>query len=87
MERRFLTKVTNYHERPIAITVLDNLPVPRDERIDVALLRDTTEPTAKDVEDRKGVFAWTWDYQAGEAREIRFAYAGADPEQQQVPGF
>ncbi len=87
MERRYLTKVTNYHERPVAITVLDNLPVPRDELIEVDLLRETTQPTERDVEDRKGVLAWTWDYQPGETREIRFAYAVSYPETQNVPGF
>ncbi len=86
-ERRYLTKVTNHHERIMAITVLDNLPLPRDELIEVKLLKDSTTPSEKDVEDRKGVLGWVADYQPGESREIRFGYAVTYPEDQQVPGF
>lgn len=86
-ERRYLTKVTNHHERVMAITVLDNLPLPRDELIEVDLLKYTTAPSETDVEDRKGVLAWVADYQPGESQEIHFGYAVTYPEDQQVPGF
>ena len=86
-ERRYLTEIVNHHARPIEITMIDRLPVPRDERIAVELLEDTTPPSETDVEDRKGVLAWTATYQPGEAREIRFGYAVTYPEDQAVPGF
>jgi uncharacterized protein (TIGR02231 family) len=86
-ERRYLTKVTNHLERAMAITVLDNLPVPRDESIEVALLKDTTPPSEWDLDERKGVLAWAAEQQPGATREIRFGYAVTYPEDQQVPGF
>ncbi len=87
VERRWLIEIANFHRRPIQVAVLDQLPVPRDERIEVELLDDTTEPTETDVEDRKGVLAWTYDYEAGEERTIRFGYAITFPEGQSVVGF
>ena len=86
-ERLYRTEVVNHHAEPIEITVLDQLPVPRDERIKVELLDQTTKPTQKDVEDRKGVLAWTETYQAGQERAIVFGYAVTYPEDQSLPGF
>lgn len=87
MERHYLIKIANHHARPMEITVLDQLPVARDERIEVELLRATTKPSEQDFDDRKGVLAWTGSYEADEEREIRFAYAVTYPEGQTLPGF
>jgi uncharacterized protein (TIGR02231 family) len=87
IERHYIVDVANHHGRPIDITVLDQLPVPMDERIDVELLKGSTRPTEQDVEDRKGVLAWTYTYEANEERAIRFGYALSHPEDVAVPGF
>lgn len=87
IERRYLIEIANHHARPMEITVLDQLPVARDERIEVELLRATTKPSAQDFDDRKGVLAWTDSYAANEERQIRFAYAVTYPEGQTLPGF
>jgi uncharacterized protein (TIGR02231 family) len=86
-ERLYRTEVVNHHARPIEITVLDQMPVPRDERIEVELLKQSTKPTQKDVEERKGVLAWTESYAQGEERAIVFGYAVTYPEDESVPGF
>jgi hypothetical protein len=87
IERRYLIEIANHHARPMEITVLDQLPVARDERIEVELLRATTKPSAQDFDDRNGVLAWTDSYAANEERQIRFAYAVTYPEGQTLPGF
>jgi uncharacterized protein (TIGR02231 family) len=86
-ERLFRTEVTNHHARPMAITVMDQLPVPRDERIEVELLERSSKPTRSDVDERKGVLAWTHDYAPGETRAVVFGYAVSYPEGETVPGF
>ncbi len=86
-ERLYRTEVVNHHARPIEITVLDQLPMPRDERIKVELLKQSTTPTQKDVEERKGVLAWTESYDPGEKRAVVFGYAVTYPEGETVPGF
>jgi hypothetical protein len=80
IERRYLITVTNHHQRPISVTLVDQLPVPRDERIEVELLDDATPPSATDFEDRSGVLAWVRDYAPGESRTLRFGYAVSYPE-------
>jgi uncharacterized protein (TIGR02231 family) len=87
IERRYLITVTNHHQRPISVTLVDQLPVPRDERIEVELLDDATPPSATDFEDRSGVLAWVRDYAPGESRTLRFGYAVSYPEEEKVPGF
>ncbi|MFQ5775269.1 MAG: mucoidy inhibitor MuiA family protein [Kiloniellaceae bacterium] len=87
LERRYLVEVANHHARPMEITVLDQLPVPQDERIEVELLRASTKPSERDFDGRKGVLAWTDTYEPNEERTIRFAYAVSYPEDQTIPGF
>jgi len=38
------------------------------------MLPATTQPTQKDVQDRRGVIAWAFDAKSGELREIRLAW-------------
>ncbi len=87
MERRYLIKVANHHKRAMEITVLDQLPVPQDEDIEVELLRTSTKVSERDVEDRKGVLAWRGTYKPGEERIIKFGYAVTYPVDHTVPGF
>ncbi len=87
LERRYLIEVTNHHARAMEIAVLDQLPVPRDAAIEVALLRGSTQVSERDVENRKGVLAWRHSYQPGETRTIKFGYAVTYPDGQAVPGF
>lgn len=87
IERRYEIEVANLHKRAMRIEVQDQLPVARDERIEVELLKATTEPTAKDLDDKTGVLAWAYDYKPGEIREITFGYAVAFPETASVYGF
>ncbi len=87
LERRYLIEVTNHHARAMEIAVLDQLPVPRDAAIEVALLRGSTKTSERDVEQRKGVLAWRHTYQPGETRTIKFGYAVTYPDGQAVPGF
>jgi uncharacterized protein (TIGR02231 family) len=87
IERRYRIEIDNYHSRPIEITVLDQLPVPQEERIEVEMLRDTTKPTATDWEDRKGVLAWTATYQPDEQKVVKFGYAVTYPEDMAVPAL
>lgn len=86
-ERRYRIEIANHHARAMTITVLDQLPVARDERIEVVLLKDATQPSERDVDGRTGVLAWTHEYKPGETRIIRFAYAVSHPEDERVIGF
>ncbi len=87
IEQRYEIEVANLHKRAIVIEVQDQLPVARDERIEVELLEATTEPTARDLDDKTGVLAWAYDYEPGKIRKITFGYAVEFPEKASVYGF
>lgn len=78
-EREYLATIVNNHSRAIEITVLDRMPVADDERVEVERLPQTTEPTEEDVDGRRGVLAWTYEYEPGETREIVNAYGVSWP--------
>ncbi len=81
LERGYRIIVNNRHEQQLRITVLDQLPVPRDERIKVELTQASTPPTESDVDGRPGVLAWSTDLVAGSEKEIRFGYTVSWPEE------
>ena len=87
IERSYRIEIDNYHSQPIEITVLDQLPVPQDERIEVEMLSGTTKPTKKDWEDRQGVLAWAGEYKPDEHKAIKFGYAVTYPEDMPVPSL
>ena len=72
--RRFRIKVENLHKQPIRITVLDRMPYSEDEKVVIVRLDDTTDPTVENVDDRRGVLAWSYVYEPGESRDIQNAY-------------
>ncbi len=82
--REFKTVVRNGHARPVRITITDRLPFSENTAITVEQLRETTPPTEKQPGDRRGVVAWTYDYAAGEQREMRLAYRLRWPAEREV---
>lgn len=80
-ERAYVMEVTNGHEQAMPITILDQLPVARDERIEVSLLDDVDAPDRRDLGDRPGIVAWDLELEPGETRRIRFGYKLTFPEE------
>ncbi len=78
-EREYRATIINGHSRAIEITVVDRVPFSDDERIVVDVLPETTEPTEEVVDGRRGVVAWTYEYEPGETREITNAYVMSWP--------
>ncbi|WP_375463220.1 mucoidy inhibitor MuiA family protein [uncultured Methylobacterium sp.] len=82
--REFKTTVRNLHAEPVRITVTDRVPYSENTAITVEQLRETTAPTEKQPNDRRGVLAWTYTYRPGEQRDIRLAYRLKWPADQEV---
>jgi uncharacterized protein (TIGR02231 family) len=72
--RRYKITVKNLHSWPAPVTVIDQQPYSEDEKIVVTLLPETTEPTIRNREDKRGVLAWSLELKPGEEREITLAY-------------
>ncbi|MBL8565878.1 MAG: mucoidy inhibitor MuiA family protein [Hyphomicrobiaceae bacterium] len=72
-ERNYRLSVKNMHERSIEVSVLDQIPVSRQDEIKVEWI-GRHQPTVRDVEDRRGVVAWDMKLEADEEKVIEFGY-------------
>jgi uncharacterized protein (TIGR02231 family) len=73
-EREFKITVRNGHNTPVRVTVEDQMPVSEIDDIKIELLPVTTTPSERDVKDRRGVLAWSFEAAAGEQREIKLGW-------------
>ncbi|MBV8849198.1 MAG: mucoidy inhibitor MuiA family protein [Methylobacteriaceae bacterium] len=72
--REFKTSVKNLHDFPVRVTVIDQVPISENTAISVEQLPQTTQPTEKQVADKRGVMSWTFDLAPGDSKDIRLAY-------------
>lgn len=72
-ERNYKIILKSLHERAIAVTVLDQVPVSKNQEIKV----ETTgrlPPTRRDIDDQRGVMAWDLKLEPDEERTVDFGY-------------
>lgn len=72
--REFKTVVKSLHVQPVKITVTERIPISENTAITVETLPQTTAPTEKQVGDKRGVSAWSFELAPGGQKEIRLAY-------------
>ena len=70
--RNYKITVKNLQERPIAVTVLDQIPVSQNADIKVELLGKA--PTKQNVDDKRGVLAWEMTLAPDEEKAVEFGY-------------
>ena len=73
-ERSFKTTIRNGHDFPIKVAIEDQLPVSENEDIVVEMLPSSTQPTATNIRDKRGVLEWSFDAKPGEIKDINFAW-------------
>ena len=84
--RRYALEVTNRHGRPLPVTALFRVPVPRNEEISVQGTY-STPPSRRDIDDRRGVHAWDFELDAGKSRRLDLAYEVSYPEDRELSGM
>lgn len=72
-QRDFRITVKNMHERAVQLTVVDQIPVSKNNEITVELT-GRTAPTKRDVDDKRGVLVWEAKLEPDEERVIEFGY-------------
>lgn len=72
--RDYKTTVKNLHSFPVHVTVIDQIPFSENTAITVELLPQTSAPSEKQVGDKRGVMAWSFDLPPGETKELRLAW-------------
>ena len=50
------------------------MPISENEDIVVEMLPSSTQPTASNIRDRRGVLEWSFDARPGEVKDINFAW-------------
>lgn len=71
--RSWRISIRNRHERPIDYVIQDQLPVSGHQDIKVELLAKPA-PTRRDIDDRRGVLAWSDRVAPDEEKVIEFGY-------------
>lgn len=71
--RNFRIAVKNMHERPIQLSILDQIPVSNHNDIKVELVAKQ-QPTKQNVDDKRGVLQWDSEVKPGEERVLEFGY-------------
>ena len=82
-QRNFRIDVTNQHERPIDIVLIDQMPVSLNDEISVELLGPAA-PTKKNFEDKRGLLAWQFPLEGAQKRSISFGYTIAWPTDKKI---
>lgn len=72
--REFRTVVKSLHVQPVKLTVTERVPFSENSAITIELLSQTTPPSEKQVGDKRGVSAWSFELAPGAQKEIRLAY-------------
>ncbi|MEZ5842417.1 MAG: mucoidy inhibitor MuiA family protein [Hyphomicrobiaceae bacterium] len=72
-QRNYRIVLKSLHERPMAFTVMDHMPVSLNQEIKVDLIGRTT-PTRRDIDGKRGVLAWDDTLAPDEERTIDFGY-------------
>ena len=81
--RNFRITMTNKHDRLIAITVFDQVPVSNNQEIKVEMTA-RPQPTKRDLDDKRGVLSWEDTLKADEEKTIEFGYKVTWPAQKNI---
>ncbi len=71
--RNFKITVKSLHERTMAVSVFDHIPVSQQQDIKVTLSAKP-QPTKADVDDKRGVVAWEFKLDPDQEQVIEFGY-------------
>ncbi len=71
---RYRIEMTNYKKAPSVLVLLDQLPVSRQDEIDVDLRQVTVELTGDPRDDEKGILRWELSLDPGESKTVEFEF-------------
>jgi uncharacterized protein (TIGR02231 family) len=69
--RSYRISVKNLHERAVPVTVIDQIPQSQNADIKVELVAKT-QPTKRDLDDKRGILAWELKLDPDEEKSIEF---------------
>lgn len=84
---RFRATVKNLYPTPVTVTILDQVPISRDETINVSVLDRSTKPTEPDDPTKPGVRRYTYTLPPNGEQAIDLSYEVRFPKGQMVGGL
>jgi uncharacterized protein (TIGR02231 family) len=81
--RSYRVSVKNLHQRAMQLTVIDQIPVSQNADITVELT-GKSQPSRRDVDNKRGILAWDMKLEPAEERVIEFGYRAAWPAAKKV---
>ncbi|MEW6682807.1 MAG: mucoidy inhibitor MuiA family protein [Nitrospirota bacterium] len=84
---RIRTTVKNLYPTPVTVTILDQVPISRDETIKVTILDGSTKPTESEDPIKPGVRRYTYTLQPKAEQVIELGYEVRFPKGQMVGGL
>lgn len=84
LQRHYQLKVTNGHNKPMDLTMLDSWPVAKQQDIKVTVLDGTTAPKEQNVNQQAGVHRWELSLPAGKSVTLDTGYQVAYPQDKQI---
>lgn len=81
--KNFRITVKSLHQRPIAVTVIDQQPVSLNQDVKVEFT-SKVQPSRKDLEDQRGILAWDFTMQPDEERVLEFGHRITWPSAKQI---
>ena len=86
-ERRVTSEIHNLHKSPVALDVLETIPVPRNDQIKVAILPDATTPGyAENAQNTTGLAEWHMDLAADAKTDVKLGWKVSWPDGKQITG-
>lgn len=88
IERHFVTEIQNLHKMPVEISVLETLPVSKDERIRVEIVKNATSAGYEtDLDNKKGVTRWVMTLKPEEKAKVGLGWKVSWPKGEGVSGL
>lgn len=84
---RIRTTVKNLYENEVEVSLLDRLPVSRDEDIEVKVLEGTTKSTEPDDPMKPGVKTWRLQLAPGQEKVVELRFEVSFPRGQPIQGL
>lgn len=82
--KSFRVAVKSLHERPIAVTVIDQQPVALNQEVKVEFTSKTAPTPKKELEDKRGLVAWDFTLTPDEERLLEFGHRISWPAAKQL---
>jgi uncharacterized protein (TIGR02231 family) len=82
--RSFKTMVTNFHDTPVSVRVLNRVPFSEQDKVEVTEIEATPKPTARNFKDVRGALAWDFDLAPDGRQDVTLAYSVSWPDDTRV---